>query len=112
MDRCAMQFIARRWWRRAEVWAIAVLLLAGGSILGFQAAQWSMAASYMEQVTQVRKAYDEALAQRDLRLTKLAQSATEAAGKVEEAAESASKAAATANKAVDKANEAVDRAKQ
>jgi predicted negative regulator of RcsB-dependent stress response len=112
MDRCAMQFIARRWWRRAEVWAIAALLLVGGSILGFQAAQWSMAASYMEQVNQIRAAYDEALGARDLRLNKLAQSATEAAGKVEAAAESATTAAETANKAVDKANAAVDRAKQ
>jgi hypothetical protein len=27
MDRCALEFIARRWWRRTEVWAIAVVLV-------------------------------------------------------------------------------------
>lgn len=112
MDRCAMEFIARRWWRRVEVWVIAVLLVAGGLVLGFQAAQWSLASSYVTQVAQVRHAYDEALKQRDLRLTKLANSTTEAAVKVEQAASSATQAADTASKAVDKTTEAVDRANQ
>lgn len=109
MDRCAMEFIARRWWRRAEVWVIAILLVAGGSVLGFQAAQWSLANWYTHQVAAVRRGYDEATAQRDMRLNKLAKSATDAAAKVEAAAGTASKAADTASKAADKVNEAVER---
>lgn len=45
MDRCALEFIARRWWRRAEVWAIAVVLVGGGAVLGYQVAYWSLAES-------------------------------------------------------------------
>ena len=112
MERCAMEFIARRWWRRFEVWVIAILLIAGGSVLGFQAAQWSLASWYTNQVAEVRRGYDEATIQRDMRLNKLAKSATEAAGKVEAAAGAASKAADTANKAADKAGEALERASQ
>lgn len=112
MERCAMEFIARRWWRRFEVWVIAILLVAGGSVLGFQAAQWSMASWYTQQVAEVRRGYDEATTQRDMRLNKLAKSATEAAGKVEAAAGAASKAADTASKAADKAGEVLERASQ
>lgn len=112
MDRCAMEFIARRWWRRVEIWVIAILLVAGGSILGFQAGQWALASSYVDQVTQVRAAYDEALKQRDMRLNKLSENTTKAAEKVDRAADKASKAADTADKAATKATEAVDRASQ
>lgn len=112
MDRCAMEFIARRWWRRVEVWVIALLMVAGSFSLGFGASQWSLASWYSNQVTQVRTAYDEALKQRDLRLTKLADSTKEAAGKVEAAADSASKAAEKADKAADKAGEVLERATQ
>lgn len=112
MDRCAMEFIARRWWRRVEVWVIAMLLITGGGFFGFQISQWSLASAYMQQVASIRTAYDEALKQRDLRLNKLAVSTTEAAGKVEAAADSASKAAEEADKAADKAGEALERANQ
>jgi hypothetical protein len=109
MDRCAMEFIARRWWRRAEIWVIAILLVAGGSVLGFQIAQWSMASWYTAQVAEVRRGYDEATKQRDMRLNKLAKSATEAAVKVEGAAGKATEAAETAGKAADKVNEVLER---
>jgi len=112
MDRCAMEFIARRWWRRVEVWVIAMLLIIGGGFFGFQISQWSLASSYLQQVASIRSAYDEALKQRDWRLTKLANSTKEAAGKVEAAADSASKAAEKADKAADKAGEALERAIQ
>lgn len=109
MDRCAMEFIARRWWRRAEIWVIAVLLVAGGSVLGFQIAQWSMASWYTAQVAEVRRGYDEATKQRDMHLNKLAKSATEAAVKVEGAAGKATEAAETAGKAADKVSEVLER---
>jgi len=112
MERCAMEFIARRWWRRFEIWVIAVLLVAGGSVLGFQAAQWSLASWYTQQVAEVRRGYDEATIQRDMRLNKIAKSTTEAAQKVETAAASATRAADSAGKAADKAVEAVDRISQ
>lgn len=112
MDRCAMEFIARRWWRRVEVWVIAALLVAGGSVVGFQAGQWSLASWYTKQVSDVRAGYDEALSQRDLRLTKLADRSLDAAEKVEAAATSATQAADTASRAADKVNEAVERANQ
>jgi predicted negative regulator of RcsB-dependent stress response len=41
MERCAINFIARHWWRRAEVWVIAILLVTGGLTLGWQAGVWS-----------------------------------------------------------------------
>ncbi|MCF7532022.1 hypothetical protein [Pseudomonas petrae] len=109
MEGCTFNFIARHWWKRAEVWVIALLIVVGSFSLGFGASQWSLASWYSSQVTQVRTAYDEALKQRDLRLTKLADSTKEAAGKVEAAADSASKAAEKADRAADKVNEAVDR---
>lgn len=102
MDRCVLEYIARRWWRRAEVWLIALLLIVGGGILGFQLSQWSLAASYLEQVAQIRQAYDEATKQRDHRLDELTR-------KTGTAAEKATKAAATATKAADKADEALSR---
>jgi predicted negative regulator of RcsB-dependent stress response len=91
MHRIAMEFVARQWWRHAQVWLIAILLIAGGSVLGFQA-------------------YDEAMGQRDLRLNALADKAGKAAEKVEAAASTATQAAGVASKAADKVNEAVDRA--
>ena len=109
MDTCAMQFIARRWWRRIEVWVIAGVLVTGSFALGFGASQWSLATWYVAQVAEVRRGYDEATIQRDMRLNKLAKSATEAAVKVEAAAGTATKAADTASKAADKVNEAVER---
>lgn len=112
MDRCAMEFIARRWWRRVEIWVIAILLIAGGSLLGFQAAQWALASWYSEQVSDVRKGYDEALKQRDMRLNKLAENTTKAAETVNRAADKATHAADTADKAAVKASEAVERASQ
>ncbi|MFP3447611.1 hypothetical protein [Pseudomonas sp. SIMBA_067] len=102
MDRCAMEFIARRWWRRVEVWAIALLLVTGGGFFGFQLSQWTLAKSYMDQVAQIRQAYDEASKQRDIRLDELTR-------KTGTAADKASKAAATATKAIDKADEALNR---
>lgn len=102
MDRCAMEFIARRWWRRVEVWVIALLLMIGGGFFGFQISQWSLAKSYLEQVAQIRRAYDEASSQRDIRLDELTR-------KTGTAADKASKAAATATQAADKADEALNR---
>lgn len=112
MNRCAMEFIARRWWRRIEIWVIAILLVAGGSVMGFQAGQWSMDSRYTVQVAEVRRGYDEALKQRDLRLNKLAENTGKAAEKVEAAAGTAAHAADTASKAADKAGEALERASQ
>lgn len=109
MERCAIDFIARRWWRRVEVWVIASLLVTGSFALGFGASQWSLASWYSAQVAEVRRGYDEATVQRDMRLNKLAKTATDAAGKVEDAAGKATKAAETASKAADKVNEAVER---
>jgi methyl-accepting chemotaxis protein len=104
-----MQFIARRWWRRVEVWVIAVLLVLGGSVMGFQVAQWSLASWYTQQVAEVRRGYDEATKQRDARLSNLAAKTTDAAAKVEAASATATQAADTASKAVDKVTEAVER---
>lgn len=102
MDRCALEFIARRCWRRAEVWVIAVVLVASGGFGGFQFSHWVLASAYLEQVAEIRKAYDEASAQRDQRLDELTR-------KTGSAAEKASKAAATATQAADKADEALNR---
>lgn len=112
MDRCAMEFIARRWWRRVEVWVIAGVLVAGGSVMGFQVSQWSLASTYALQVAEVRKAYDEALKQRDMRLNKIADNTAKAADKVEAAASTATQAADKASRAADKAGQALDRANQ
>ena len=105
IDRCAMEFIARRWWRRAEVWAIAIVLVAGGTVLGYQACYWSLAEKQAKQVEEIRSAYATAMNERDQRLDEL----TRKAGT---AAEKASKAATTATQAADKALEAVDRVSQ
>lgn len=102
MDRCALEFIARRWWRRAEVWIIAALLVAGGAVLGWQSAYWAMASTQANQVDEIRKAYDVAMAERDQRLDELTR-------KAEIAATKASKAATTATQAADKADEALNR---
>jgi len=110
MDRCAINFIARRWWRRVEIWVIAALLVLGGAVLGFQIGHWALGSWYSQQVSEVRRGYDEAIKQRDLRLTTLAAKTQEAAGKVEAAASTATQAADTASKAADKVNEAVERA--
>ncbi|MEX5536028.1 hypothetical protein ABFV54_12965 [Pseudomonas syringae] len=109
MERCAINFVARHWWRRVEVWLIAVLLLAGGAMLGFQVAEWRLSSWYSAQVAEVRRGYDEATVQRDMRLNKLAKTATDAAVKVEGAAGKATEAAEVASKAADKVNEAVER---
>lgn len=109
MDRCAMEFIARRWWRRVEIWLIAGLLLAGGLILGYQAGVWSASSEQTKQLAEVRAAYDAALGRRDVRLNTLAEKAQDAAVKVQEASDSAVHAADTASKAADKVNEAVER---
>lgn len=102
MDRCALEFIARRWWRRAELWIIATLLVAGGAVLGWQSAYWAMASTQANQVDEIRKAYDAAMAERDQRLDDLT-------SKAESAATKASKAATTATQAADKADEALSR---
>lgn len=102
MDRCAVEFIARRWCRRAEIWIIALLLVVGGGFCGYQLAQWALAKSYLEQVAAIRQAYDEATEQRDQRLDELTRAAESAATK-------ASKAATTATQAADKADEALNR---
>lgn len=103
MDMCAMEFIARRWWRRIEVWVIALLLVIGGGFGGYQLAQWALAKAYLEQVAEIRQAYDEATEQRDARLDELTR-------KTGTAADKATKAAATATQAADKADEALNRA--
>ena len=103
MDKCALEFIARRWWRRAEVWLIAAVLIAGGAVLGWQAAYWAMASTQAHQVDEIRQAYDAAMAERDKRLDDLTKRTDNAAAK-------ASKAATTATKAADKADEALSRA--
>ncbi len=102
MERCALEFIARRWWRRAEVWVIAVVLIAGGAVLGWQTAYWAMASTQAHQVDDIRSAYDAAMAERDKRLDELTR-------KAENAATKASKAATTATQAADKADEALNR---
>ena len=112
MDRCAINFIARHWWRRAEVWVIALLLVAGGSILGYQAGVWSASTEQTKQLAEVRAAYDAALGKRDLRLTSLAEKTQDAAVKVQEASNTAVQAADTAAKAADKADEALNRVNQ
>ncbi|MBD8570950.1 MULTISPECIES: hypothetical protein [Pseudomonas syringae group] len=112
MHRCVIDFIARRAWRQIEVWVIAALMIAGCLMLGFQAGQWSANAEHTQQLAEVRKAYDAALGRRDLRLDRLAESTTEAAGKVESAATVASEAAHTASRAADKANKVLDKASQ
>lgn len=112
MDRCAINFIARHWWRRAEVWVIALLLVAGGSILGYQAGVWSASTEQTKQLAEVRAAYDAALGRRDLRLTSLAEKTQDAAVKVQEASNTAVQAADTAAKAADKADEALNRVNQ
>ncbi|MCI8210749.1 hypothetical protein AUC61_14520 [Pseudomonas sp. S25] len=109
MDRCSMEFIARRWWRRIEIWVIAILLAAGSASMGFQVAQWKLGDWYVQRVAEVRQGYDEATTQRDLRLSKLADKTTEAAGKVEAASANAVQAADTASQAADKVNKAVER---
>jgi predicted negative regulator of RcsB-dependent stress response len=102
MDRCALEFIARRWWRRAEIWVIALVLIVGGAVLGWQSAYWAMTSTQANQVKQIREAYDAAMAERDKRLDELSR-------KAESAATKASKAATTANQAADKADEALNR---
>ncbi|AVF55428.1 hypothetical protein AL527_09775 [Pseudomonas fulva] len=102
MDRCALEFIARRWWRRAEVWIIAALLVAGGAVLGWQSAYWTVVSTQASQVAEIRAAYDAAMAERDKRLDDLT-------SKTESAATKASKAAITATQAADKADEALSR---
>jgi predicted negative regulator of RcsB-dependent stress response len=112
MDRCAINFIARHWWRRAEVWVIGLLLVAGGSILGYQAGVWSASSEQTKQLAEVRAAYDAALGKRDLRLNTLAEKTQDAAVKVQEASNNAVQAADTAAKAADKADEALSRVAQ
>ncbi|MEN5036878.1 hypothetical protein [Pseudomonas sp. TWI929] len=102
MDRCALEFIARRWWRRVEVWAIAIVLVTGGTVLGYQACYWSLAEKQANQVEEIRGAYAAAMNERDKRLDELTK-------KTGTAVEKASKAATTATQAVDKAFEAVGR---
>ncbi|MFT2159325.1 hypothetical protein [Pseudomonas putida] len=102
MDRCALEFIARCWWRRAEVWIIAALLVVGGAVLGWQSAYWAMTSTQGNQVRQIREAYDAAMAERDHLLDELTRRTDNAAAK-------ASKAATTATRAADKADEALNR---
>jgi predicted negative regulator of RcsB-dependent stress response len=97
-----MEFIARRWWRRAEVWAIAIVLVAGGTVLGYQACYWSLAEKQSNQVQDIRRAYDAAMVERDRLLEELTK-------KTGTAAEKASKAATAAAQAADKADEALNR---
>ncbi|WP_409321432.1 hypothetical protein [Pseudomonas monteilii] len=103
MTRCAMELIARRCWRRAEIWVIALVLIAGGAILGWQSAYWGMTSTQAYQVKQIRDAYEAAMTERDQRLDELTR-------KAENAATKASKAGITATRAVEKADEALNRA--
>jgi len=112
MDRCAMEFIARRWWRRAEVWAIAIVLVAGGSVLGYQACYWSLAEKQAKQVEDIRRAYATAMVERDHRLDELTRKTGTAAEKATKAANTATQAADVASQAAGKAAEAVERVTQ
>ncbi|WP_073162262.1 hypothetical protein [Pseudomonas asturiensis] len=94
---------------RVEVWFITILLLSGGAMLGFQISQWRLANWCAAQVAKVHRGYDEATLQREMRLNKLAKSATEAGVKVEVAAGKATEAAEVASKTADKVNGAVGR---
>ncbi|POD76676.1 hypothetical protein BKM17_11910 [Pseudomonas syringae group genomosp. 3] len=109
MEKFAINFMARYWWRRVEVWLMATLLIAGGAMLGFQVAEWRLSSWYTAQVAKVRRGYDEATIQNDIRLNELAKTATEGAVKVEGAAGKATEAADVARKTADKVNEAVER---
>ncbi|SDS02907.1 hypothetical protein SAMN05216198_1021 [Halopseudomonas litoralis] len=102
MDRVAMEFIARRCWRRAEAWVIGLLLIVGGGIFGYQISQWTLAKAYMDQVSEVRNAYDEAIKQRDIRLDALTRLTGTAASKATEAAVSANQAAGKADEAINR----------
>ncbi|MFJ4143519.1 hypothetical protein [Pseudomonas sp. NPDC089734] len=112
MDRCAINFIARHWWRRVEIWVIAALLAAGSLTLGFQAGQWSAGFEHTRQLAEIRRAYDAAMGKRDVSMARLAESATEAVGKAESAASVATQAANTASRAADKADAALSKASQ
>ncbi|WP_122572271.1 hypothetical protein [Pseudomonas viridiflava] len=112
MHRCAIDFIARHWWRRLEIWLISMLLIAGCLMLGFQAGQWSANAEHMQQLAEVRNAYDAALGKRDRRLDRLAETTTQVADRVESAASIANQAAHAASRAADKADEALCKANQ
>lgn len=109
MEKCSINFIARHWWKRAEVWVIAILLAVGCLTLGYQAGVWAASSEQTKQLAEVRAAYDAAMGSRDLRLTKLAEKTQDAAVKVQEASHTAVQAADTASKAADKVNEAVER---
>lgn len=89
MDRCVLEYIARRWWRRVEVWLIAAVLIAGGAVLGWQSAYWSMASTQAHQVDEIRHAYDAAMAERDKRLDELTKRTDNAAAKASKAADKA-----------------------
>ncbi|WP_372822479.1 hypothetical protein ACCE15_09105 [Pseudomonas parafulva] len=89
MDRCVLEYIARRWWRRVEVWLIASVLIAGGAVLGWQSAYWSMASTQAHQVDEIRHAYDAAMAERDKRLDELTKRTDNAAAKASKAADKA-----------------------
>ncbi|EGH30338.1 lipoprotein [Pseudomonas syringae pv. syringae] len=112
MHRCAIDFIARHWWRRLEIWLISMLLIAGCLMLGFQAGQWSANAEHTQQLAEVRNAYDAALGKRDRRLDRLAETTTQVADRVESAASIANQAAHAASHAADKADEALCKANQ
>ncbi|PBP52673.1 hypothetical protein [Pseudomonas syringae] len=112
MHRCAIDFIARHWWRRLEIWLISMLMIAGCLMLGFQAGQWSANAEHTQQLAEVRNAYDAALGKRDRRLDRLAETTTQVADRVESAASIANQAAHAASRAADKADEALCKANQ
>lgn len=112
MHRCAIDFIARHWWRRLEIWLISMLLIAGCLMLGFQAGQWSANTEHTQQLAEVRNAYDAALGKRDRRLDRLAETTTQVADRVESAASIANQAAHAASRAADKADEALCKANQ
>lgn len=78
MDRCAWKSIVSCCWRRVEVWAIALLLVAGGGFAGYQLAQLILSKAYLEQVGEIRKAYDAATEQCDRRLEELARRTSKA----------------------------------
>jgi hypothetical protein len=79
-----------------------VLLVGGGAVLGYRAAYWALADKQSNQVTDIRKAYDAAMDERDKRLEELTR-------KTGTAADKASRAATTAAQAADKADEALSR---
>ncbi|WP_287030038.1 hypothetical protein [Pseudomonas sp. UBA6310] len=89
---------AKHWWRRAELWLIAGLLVLSGMTIGYQIAMYNAHQMMIIELTSIRAAYDHAMGRKDERLESLVETTSEAAKTAASAAETASQAA---NKAAD-----------